>query len=301
LNVERERVTRELSSVEEDIAALDARSAARRAIRDRLLREALRLAALQRTPPPSSLTEEQRDVLEELLALEAGLDAARSRLTERATDLGRIRDAVAAKQGQLARLRDRARVLAAAAASGEGELRAAQVEVLQGLAREAAAAQAALAQLIASAMTEEGAGPSAWTLPLRGPITQAFGPTILAMVPGRTYEGAYYAHFHDAIDIAAALGAPVTAAADGRVTYVGHLPDGAMVVLVAHAGGLVSQYAHLDDVFVPPRVRAGDTVTTGQVIGFVGLSGMTTGPHLHFSVTRAGEPIDPLSLIVAQR
>ena len=96
------------------------------------------------------------------------------------------------------------------------------------------------------------------------------------------------------------LGQPVLAAADGRVTFVGHLPDGAMVVIVAHPGGLVSVYAHLDDTFARPPVRIGEAVSGGQVIGFVGLTGITTGPHLHFAVQSGGQPIDPLSLPAAR-
>jgi murein DD-endopeptidase MepM/ murein hydrolase activator NlpD len=110
----------------------------------------------------------------------------------------------------------------------------------------------------------------------------------------------FYAHFHDAIDLAAPLAQPVLAAAEGRVTFVGHLSDGAMVVIIAHAGGLVSVYAHLDDTFARPPVRIGDAVKAGQVIGFVGLTGITTGPHLHFAVSRAGQPIDPLSLLASR-
>jgi murein DD-endopeptidase MepM/ murein hydrolase activator NlpD len=59
----------------------------------------------------------------------------------------------------------------------------------------------------------------------------------------------------------------------------------------------VSVYAHLDDTFARPQVRIGDTVAANQVIGFVGLTGITTGPHLHFAVLRGGQPVDPLSLL----
>ncbi|HEY6203018.1 MAG TPA: M23 family metallopeptidase [Candidatus Limnocylindria bacterium] len=69
---------------------------------------------------------------------------------------------------------------------------------------------------------------------------------------------------------------------------------------MAHAGGLVSVYAHLDDTFARPPVRIGDAVRAGQVIGFVGLTGITTGPHLHFAVLRAGQPIDPLPLLTSR-
>jgi len=104
-----------------------------------------------------------------------------------------------------------------------------------------------------------------------------------------------YTHFHAAIDIAAPLGTPVTAASDGVVAFVGHLPDGAMIVLLAHPGGYVSEYAHLDDTFALPPVRAGQAVKAGQVIGYIGLTGNTTGAHLHFGVLKDAAPIDPLS------
>jgi murein DD-endopeptidase MepM/ murein hydrolase activator NlpD len=137
----------------------------------------------------------------------------------------------------------------------------------------------------------------AWASPLQGELTQEFGPTGFRFESARVYGGVFYAHFHEGIDIAAAMYSPVVAAASGRVVWAGHLPDGAMVVLIAHIGGLVSLYAHLDDRVAPPRVAAGDQVQQGQIIGAVGMTGMTTGPHLHFVVWRDGELIDPLSVV----
>ena len=90
------------------------------------------------------------------------------------------------------------------------------------------------------------------------------------------------------------------AASDGVVAFVGHLPDGAMIVLIAHPGGYVSEYAHLDDTFALPPVRTGQVVKVGQVIGFIGLTGITTGAHLHYAVMKDGAPIDPLSLLATQ-
>ena len=138
---------------------------------------------------------------------------------------------------------------------------------------------------------------SAWVIPVHGELTQEFGPTGYWFEPARTHAGVYHPHFHEGIDIATAMYSPVVAAAPGRVVWVGHLPDGAMVVLLAHNGGLVSLYAHLDDGHSPPRVAAGDEVRQGQIIGAIGMTGMTTGPHVHFVVWRDGELIDPLSLI----
>jgi murein DD-endopeptidase MepM/ murein hydrolase activator NlpD len=137
----------------------------------------------------------------------------------------------------------------------------------------------------------------AWMAPTQGELTQGFGQTTYRGEPPRVYGGVYYAHFHDGVDIATSMYSPVVAAAPGRVVWVGHLPDGAMVVIIAHIGGLVSLYAHLDDRIAPPRVAAGDQVQEGQIIGAIGMTGMTTGPHVHFVVWRNGELIDPLTLI----
>lgn len=236
----------------------------------------------------------------ELRQLDAALRDSRARLTERVDELARVRETAAVKQAQIQRLRDRARMSASAATAGDSERRAAEVALLQALARDATAAQTALAQLVVSAIAPSGDAPSAWVMPARGVITQAFGPTTFALALPRSYRGVFYPHFHDALDIAAPLGTPVVAAAEGRVTFVGHLPDGAMVVILAHAGGIVSVYAHIDDTFARPTVRIGDTVKGGQVIGFVGVTGITTGAHLHFAVLRDGEPIDPLSVLAGQ-
>jgi murein DD-endopeptidase MepM/ murein hydrolase activator NlpD len=136
----------------------------------------------------------------------------------------------------------------------------------------------------------------AWMAPVLGELTQGFGQTTYWGEPARVYGGVYYSHFHDGLDIATSMYSPVVAAAPGRVVWVGHLPDGAMVVIIAHIGGLVSLYAHLDDRIAPPRVAAGDQVQEGQIIGAIGMTGMTTGPHVHFVVWRNGELIDPLTL-----
>ena len=141
------------------------------------------------------------------------------------------------------------------------------------------------------------ANDKAWMTPAQGWITQGFGPTTYRLEPSREYRGVFYAHFHEGIDIGADMYSAVVAAAAGRVVWVGHLPDGAMVVLIAHSGGLVSLYAHLDDRIAPPRVATGDQVQRGQIIATVGMTGMTTGPHLHFVLWRDGELIDPLSVI----
>lgn len=136
-----------------------------------------------------------------------------------------------------------------------------------------------------------------WRMPTEGEITQAFGPTDLWVEPARDYGGVPYAHFHEGVDIAGAWAAPVVAPARGRVVFVGAMSDGAEIVVLAHDGGIVTMYAHLDDHASPPPVKAGDEVVAGQRIGTVGLTGITTGQHLHWAAWRNGALIDPLSLV----
>jgi murein DD-endopeptidase MepM/ murein hydrolase activator NlpD len=290
-------VAKDLEVVDADIAALQAKSDARRTLHNRLERDAFRLAAMPTDKLPD-LSAAQREALDDLLSLQSGLLAAQTKLTERAELLATLKGSVGAKQAQLARLRDRARALASAAAAGDTEAKAAQVAVLTALAQDAINAQTALAQLVATAMVREGEA-GAWSMPVRGVLTQPFGPTSFELEPAATYRGVSYAHFHAAIDIAAPLGTPVMAASNGVVAFVGHLPDGAMIVLVAHPGGYVSEYAHLDDTFAPPPVKTGQVVKAGQVVGFIGLTGITTGAHLHYAVMKDGGPVDPLALLSA--
>ena len=150
-------------------------------------------------------------------------------------------------------------------------------------------------QLIADGAT--AVPPASWRLPLLGEDTQDFGPTPLYLEPALTYRGVYYPHFHDGTDIAVPWGTPVLAPARGVVVFAGTMGDGAVVVVIAHDGGLVSMYAHLENRVFPLPVKAGDAVQAGDRIGNVGLTGITTGTHLHWSVWRNGELIDPLSMI----
>ncbi len=150
-------------------------------------------------------------------------------------------------------------------------------------------------QLVASGAVVTA--PISWRLPLLGEDTQDFGPTPYYFEPPLTYGGVYYDHFHTGTDIATAWGTPVLAPARGLVVFAGMMGDGAEVVVIAHDSGIVSMYAHLDNRVFPVPVKAGDTVQAGDRIGNVGLTGNTTGAHLHWSVWRNGELIDPLSLI----
>ncbi len=94
------------------------------------------------------------------------------------------------------------------------------------------------------------------------------------------------------IDVRADVGDPIKAAADGRVIFVGgaRCCSYGLYVEVQHDGGFTTLYAHLRDF----AVSNGDEVTAGQILGFAGLTGRTTGPHLHFEIERHGVRRDPL-------
>jgi murein DD-endopeptidase MepM/ murein hydrolase activator NlpD len=99
---------------------------------------------------------------------------------------------------------------------------------------------------------------------------------------------------HAGIDIAGKTGDPVLVTADGTVTYVekNNLVYG-MVIMVTHKNGFITLYAHLSEI----DVRRGQDVKRGQVIGKVGVSGESTGPHLHYEVRLGKEPIDPMNFL----
>ena len=108
---------------------------------------------------------------------------------------------------------------------------------------------------------------------------------------------------HEGIDFASAMYAPVVAAAAGTVTTAGHpyleKGDTAAVVIIAHDATLSTLYGHLDDAMKKWTVKVGDRVTAGQVIGYVGMSGRSSGPHLHFMALERGVAVDPAPMFPA--
>jgi murein DD-endopeptidase MepM/ murein hydrolase activator NlpD len=124
-------------------------------------------------------------------------------------------------------------------------------------------------------------GSGTLTLPVAGPVTSPFG--------ARTSPTTGAQEFHEGIDIGAAQGTPIRAAASGTVTFAGQMSGYGNVVIVQHAGGLQTRYAHQSAM----SVTAGQTVAAGEVIGAVGATGEATGPHLHFEVRLNGVAVDP--------
>jgi murein DD-endopeptidase MepM/ murein hydrolase activator NlpD len=99
---------------------------------------------------------------------------------------------------------------------------------------------------------------------------------------------------HIGVDYAAASGTPVMATADGTVTRRGVNGGYGNSIEIRHANGFMTRYAHLSG--YASGLRAGGRVSQGQVIGYVGMTGQATGPHLHYEMHRNGSAVDPLSI-----
>jgi len=97
---------------------------------------------------------------------------------------------------------------------------------------------------------------------------------------------------HHGADLAAPIGTPVWAIADGEVLIAGWMGGFGRSIVLRHSNGYESLYAHLKR--FAPKVTKGTTVRQKQVIGYIGMTGLSTGPHLHYGLTRDGEHCDPL-------
>jgi murein DD-endopeptidase MepM/ murein hydrolase activator NlpD len=121
--------------------------------------------------------------------------------------------------------------------------------------------------------------PNLW--PVEGQITGSFGERIDPF----NGEGA----FHSGVDISSYIGSPVMAPADGLVTFADFLGGYGRAVIVDHGHGISTRYGHLSSF----AVTAGQHIQRGDTIGYVGLSGRSTGPHLHYEVRINDVPVNP--------
>lgn len=115
--------------------------------------------------------------------------------------------------------------------------------------------------------------------PVLGPVTSPFG-----LRDGKPHEG---------LDIAAGAGTPVRAAAKGQVVYAGPADTYGLLIILAHPGGWTTYYAHCERI----EVTIGQAVSAGELIGAVGSTGRSTGPHLHFELRLNGTPYDPAAFL----
>lgn len=217
----------------------------------------------------------QRASLAELTAAKA---AAEAELSDRQAELASVKAQVVAKQQA---------VLAARHAK---ELTLAQVvQTRKGYEqqeRELLAESSRLQTIISGRSgsgTVHGTGRLMW--PVSGPVVSGFGWRIHPIFHTRK--------FHTGIDIAAGYGTPIHAADSGTVIYAAAMSGYGNVIVIDHGGGLSTLYAHQSGF----AAGTGAGVSRGQVIGYVGMTGYTTGPHLHFEVRVDGSPVDPMGYL----
>lgn len=122
-----------------------------------------------------------------------------------------------------------------------------------------------------------------FTYPVQGAVTSPYGQQ-------RSYNGAPPAGFHHGADFGVVDGSPVYASASGRVVFAGAMPIRGNSVVIDHGVGVFSGYHHLSSV----AVGVGQFVSQGNLVGYSGMSGLATGPHLHWEVVVHGLSVDPV-------
>ncbi len=219
--------------------------------------------------------------------------ASKAQLDIQLKDLNAARKELAALEAETARLLKQQQAAYAKLAADKTKLAATL--------RDAQAAEkkleALIDRLVAEALAKGGIpsiynGTLSW--PLSGRITQEFGCTSFYLEPYSASCVGRGGHLHTGIDIANSMYTPIRAAGPGKVIWAGKSPySSAWTVIIAHSSHLVTWYSHVDNYTRPPAVRAGQYVAKGQVIAYVGMTGMTTGPHLHWSVQLDGNWTNP--------
>ena len=211
----------------------------------------------------------------ELAGLERRRQVAAETILRRRDDIAASRDRLATAQGDLrAARRGRRTILARVRTS-----RNAAEEDLAAMEREQSKirSQLAAAPGVKAGPIRRGSGRLIY--PFSGTLTSPFGPR--------------WGRLHAGVDMAAAMGTPIRAAASGRVAIAGPTGGYGNYTCIQHAGSMSTCYAHQSRI----GVSVGQSVSQGQVIGAVGSTGNSTGPHAHFEVRIGGNPVDPMGYL----
>jgi murein DD-endopeptidase MepM/ murein hydrolase activator NlpD len=237
-----------------------------------------------------TIKQDRRD-LDHFIALKDDADRLRREVEARAEDIRATRDEEAAERDRLQALKNEALANRAAAKSEEdrqhdllkevqdrksdfqSELNALQVE------------SGAVGEFLRQVQAGQTLAPRrhrTFKAPVAGPISSGFGIRVHPILGD--------VRMHTGIDYAVGTGFPIKAAGPGVVVWAGPRGGYGNAVIIDHRNGLATLYAHQSRV----NATVGQKVTAGQVIGFVGQTGLATGPHLHFEVRELGAPVDPM-------
>lgn len=229
--------------------------------------------------------------------LVGGLEAARDKVDKEKKAIakreGQVADAakeLQQKSDELAALQAQQAASRAAAMAVRQEKAGALKGVNQDLAElerqenQLAAESAALAGVINSS-AGSGQGTGQFIYPVNGPITSPFGY--------RYHPILGYRKLHTGIDFGVGYGTPIKAADSGTVIYATWMSGYGNVTILDHGSGITTLYAHQSSI----AVGSGARVSQGQVIGYVGSTGFSTGPHLHFEVRLNGTAVDPMGYL----
>ena len=198
------------------------------------------------------------------------LDAAKAVLDELAAVQSQLAEEVAS---QLATLNAKLDTVDETIAEIEDELNGLEAE------------QANIEKLIAEEASREGEAPGILVRPVPGAITSPFGM--------RMHPILGYSRMHTGVDMSAGYGQEIKAAASGRVILAGVHGGYGNTIIIDHGGGMTTLYAHQSSF----NVSYGAQVGAGDIIGYVGSTGLSTGPHLHFEVRMWGSPVNPADYI----
>ncbi|MGB9859724.1 MAG: murein hydrolase activator EnvC family protein [Moorellaceae bacterium] len=220
------------------------------------------------------LVEEIKAERERIAAKKAALEAERDQLAKLKRQADGERSVLASRQAEKKQL--------LAQIEQEKKRVAQALDELEALSRQIAAKIRAIQTQNRRPLGPRGTSQLLWPLPGYTSISSPYGWRIHPLLGTQ--------RFHTGVDIPAPLGTDIIAAEDGQVISAGYLGAYGNYIVIDHGGGLSSMYAHLSAILV----REGQEVKRGQVIGRVGSTGWSTGPHLHFEIRLGGEPTDPL-------
>lgn len=222
------------------------------------------------------LRDRQRALVAKLRRVKVQIEQVRDQIAREEKNLEVARQAVESQQGRLVEARGKRRSAVAQINQQVGALEEIEAD-LQAKIQEQIAAASGVSSLPAGPMTAPSAAGLVW--PLSGPVTSGFG-----MRWGRMHEG---------IDIGVPTGTPIRAAKGGTVIMASYNGGYGNYTCIDHGGGLSTCYAHQAGF----AASTGQRVSRGQVIGYSGNTGSSTGPHLHFEVRINGAAQDPMAYL----